>query len=491
VPTANFNKLVSNLTSADKSILAWDVLDIAKWINYMAATRITQETDDVWANLCVYLNNETGTWWPGAYDMNLSFGQYYREAGWTAQSLPGEIANIDTFKSHPLYGGSQVRVYNKGTANLFTGGGGTDANYNGAFDAIYGDAKLRGMHLRRLRTLMDSYLMAPGTAQANTPIWQMFATQTNAMYATACLDRAKWTDRYAGNASIINPWGNNFYTDMIDGVNSIWANYIVPRRTHLYVTHSVTNATYDADNVFTAVSDGKVVCYNAGIPEAQPAGLNVRISRRIVDAAGVNTYIKVDNPNAIFIDVSDWIITDGSTTIQIEPGTVIPPAGALYLVADRKAFTAAHPRAQVLLQGNIAEELISSNAAITITDTDSYVAAKYTSAATAPNNEAITEDADPFAEPTEPTIGLLSDGSYASLTIEPGVDEGEPSILVIPFAAKAGFTYTLKKSTTLETPVDEWTAVDGLEQITVDVDMDTAFRVPMTDDSAFFVISVE
>ncbi|MBQ8571026.1 MAG: DUF2341 domain-containing protein [Kiritimatiellae bacterium] len=489
--TDNFKALVSDLTSNNKSVIAWDILDIAKWINYMAATRITQETDDVWGNLCVYLHNETGTWWPGAYDMNLSFGQYYREAGWTAQSLPGEIANIDTFKSHPLYGGSQVRVYNKGTANLFTGGGGTDANYNGAFDAIYGDAKLRGMHLRRLRTLMDTYLMAPGTAQANTPIWQMFATQTNAMYATACLDRAKWTDRSAGNAGIINPWGNNFYTNMIDGVNSIWTNYIVPRRTHLYVTHSAANADYDSANVFTAVSDGKVVCYNAGIPDAQPAGLKVRISRRIVDANGVNSYIKVDNPNAIFLDVSDWTISDGTTIVILEPGTVIPPAGALYLVVDRKAFTAAHPQAQVLLQGNIVADLLTSDAAITVTDTADFVAATYSNLATAPANEAITEDADPFADPTKPTIGLLSDGSYASLSIEPGENEGDPSVLVIPFAAEAGFTYTLKMSTTLETPTDEWAAAEGVEQIIPADDGNAAFRIPMTEDAAFFIISVE
>ena len=76
------------------------------WINYMAATRITQETDDVWGNLCVYRHNKTGTWWPGAYDMNLSFGQYYKEAGWT-DFWGGEISNEDTFKCHPLYGGSQ------------------------------------------------------------------------------------------------------------------------------------------------------------------------------------------------------------------------------------------------------------------------------------------------------------------------------------------------------------------------------------------------
>ena len=497
--TANFRTLVANLTSADKSVLAWDILDVAKWINYMAATRITQEMDDVWGNLCVYLHNETGTWWPGAYDMNLSFGQYYREAGWTAQGLPGEVADADTLKSHPLYGGSQVRVYNKGTTSLFTGGGNVNVNYNGAFDAIYGDPLLRGMHLRRLRTLMDAYLKEPGTAQADTPIWQFFVSQTNAMYETACLDRAKWTDlngKYGtdGNTpNIINPWGNKFYRDMIDGVNSVWDNYIVPRRTHLYVTHSAANETFiDTNTVFTVVEGGSVVCHNAGIPDAQPAGLKVRVSRRIVDADGTNTYVKVDNPNAIFLDVSGWTVSDGTTTTTLEPGTVIPPAGALYLVADRKAFTAAHPRAQVLLQGNVKAALVSSDATITVTDADGAVAATYAKPSAAPAGEAITEGADPFAaDPTQPVIGKLSDGTFGSLSVEPGENEGDPSVLVIPFAAEAGFTYTLKTSASLLVPVEEWAGVQGVEPIVLSADGDAAFRVPMTGDAAFFVITAE
>ena len=489
--TANFQTLVSNLKSSDKSVLAWDILNVPMWINYMAATRITQEMDDVWGNLCVYLHNETGTWWPGAYDMNLSFGQYYVEGGWTK----GIVASDDQQKSHPLYGGSQVRMYQKGKTDLFTGGGGADANYNGAFDAIYGDPLLRGMHLRRLRTLMDAYLKAPGTAPADTPLWQFFATQTNAMHATALLDRAKWTGMNTG--SKIDNWTSAEWTafraEPTKGVDEIWNNYIVPRREHLYVTHSAANETFiDTNTVFTAVVDGAFVSYNAGIPDAQSAGLKVRVSRRIVDADGTNTYVKVDNPNAIFLDVSGWTVSDGTTTVTLEPGTVIPPAGALYLVADRKAFTAAHPRAQVLLQGNIKAALVSSDATITVTDTASFVAATYAKAAVAPGEEAISEAADPFADPTQPVIGSRTGSDeLIGLSIEPGENEGDPSVLVIPFAAEAGFTYTLKTSQSLLVPVAQWTAASGVDTITVDTDKDVAFRVPMTGTAAFYVISVE
>ena len=494
LPTDSFRALVSDLRSSDRSVLAWDILNIPMWINYMAATRITQETDDVWGNLCVYRHNKTGTWWPGAYDMNLSFGQYYKEAGWT-DFWGGEISNEDTFKCHPLYGGSQVRVYNKGTTTVATVGGGSDVNYNGAFDAIYGDAKLRGMHLRRLRTLMDAWLKEPGTAQADTPIWQFFASQTNAMAETAGLDRAKWRNITSGG--VINNWGGeygtNFKTNIVEGVEAIWNKYLVPRRTHFYVTHSATNATYDANNIFTVVDGGTVVCHNAGIPESQPAGLKVRVSRRVLDADGTNTYIKVDNPNAIFLDVSEWTVSDGTTTVVLEPGTVIPPAGALYLVADRKAFTAAHPRAQVLLQGNIKATLVSSDAAITVTDADGANAAVYGKDAAEPGEEAITEDADPIsADPKQPVIGSRTGSDeLVGLSIVKGEGDDDNMYLVIPFAAEAGFTYTLKTSTSLLTPVSEWGAAAGVDAISLSADGDAEFRVQMNGTAAFFVISVE
>ena len=315
------------------------------------------------------------------------------------------------------------------------------------------------------------------------------------MFETACLDRAKWRNITSGG--VLNIWGGeygkNFRTNIVEGINLIWNNYIVPRRQHLYVTHSVTNATYDADNIFTVVEGDVVVCHNAGIPEPQPAGLKVRVARRVLDADGTNTYVKVDNPNAIFLDVSGWTISDGETTVALEPGTVIPPAGALYLVADRKAFTTAHPRAQVLLQGNIKAALVSSGAALTVTDADGATAAASSAVATAPGEETITEDADPFsAEPSQPVIGSRTGSDeLVGLSIVKGEGDDDNMYLVIPFAAEAGFTYTLKTSTSLLAPVSEWGAAAGVPAISRETAGDAEFRVPMNGTAAFFVISVE
>ena len=342
---------------------------------------------------------------------------------------------------------------------------------------------------------MDAWLKEPGTAKEDTPIWQFFASQTNAMFKTASLDRAKWRNITSGG--VLNIWGGeygkNFRTNIVEGINLIWDNYIVPRRQHLYVTHSATNATYDADNVFTAVEGSVVVCHNAGIPEPQPAGLKVRVSRRVLDADGTNTYVKVDNPNAIFLDVSGWTVSDGATTVTLAPGTVIPPAGALYLVADRRAFTAAHPRAQVLLQGNIKAALVSSGNALTVTDADGATAATSSAAATAPGEEAVTEDADPFsAEPKLSVAGPRAGfDKVGGLSTVKGEGNDGNTYLVIPFAAKAGFTYTLKTSTSLLTPVAEWAPAAGVAPISPSSDGDAEFRVPVSGMSAFFVISAE
>lgn len=57
--------------------------DLPAWINYLAATKITQEGDDAWGNVGAYWDNAklldggvrgTGTWRPIAWDMNCAWG---------------------------------------------------------------------------------------------------------------------------------------------------------------------------------------------------------------------------------------------------------------------------------------------------------------------------------------------------------------------------------------------------------------------------------
>ena len=171
--------------------------DLPAWINYLALARITHENDDVWANLSAYYDiNGLGTWKPLAYDMNLSFGQYYNDVS----GMSGITADDDAFKSHPFYGGYHVRVEALKTDK---------SRCCRAVEAVWQSAKFRRLYLRRLRTLMDEILKEPGTAKEATPFWQYASSITNAIVADAALDRAKTP--IGSSCNKIWNWGNSAY----------------------------------------------------------------------------------------------------------------------------------------------------------------------------------------------------------------------------------------------------------------------------------------
>ena len=77
------------------------------------------------------------------------------------------------------------------------------------------------------------------------------------------------------------------------------------------------------------------------------------------------------------------------------------------------------------------------------------------------------------------------------LSVVKGEGDDDTMYLVIPFAAKAGFTYTLRSSASLLAPTSEWSAAAGVETISLTADGDAEFRAPMNGTAAFYVISVE
>ena len=92
----------------------------------------------------------------------------------------------------------------------------------------------------------------------------------------------------------------------------------------------------------------------------------------------------------------------------------------------------------------------------------------------------------------QPVIGSRTGtDELVGLSIEKGEGGDETMYLVIPFAAKAGFTYTLKSSASLLAPTSEWSAAAGVETISLTADGDAEFRAPMNGTAAFYVISVE
>ncbi|MBQ3746934.1 MAG: CotH kinase family protein, partial [Kiritimatiellae bacterium] len=327
--------------------------DLPAWINYLASARITQEMDDVWANVCAYYDNPdmkegvrgTGTWMPLGYDFNVSLGQFYVEHGMTPTGLS---STNDWFKSHPLYGGWTVKVGNNG---------------NNGFEAVLQSPKFRRLFLRRLRTLMDQELKEPGTSEADTPFMSKMHEMSELMRSDSALDHAKWPDDDTDDK--IDVWTNTTRPANMDaGIQDIWDNYVVPRREHLYVTHSVTNP---------AKTIGYGSNLNAGIPEAQSPietlAPNISISNlTALDAdeaeeLGVagqlydTEVVVIRNDNAEVVDMSGWRLAF-SVDFTFPAGTVCDANDSIYIVADRRAYIDAH-------DAELTDQVIVGNATFT------------------------------------------------------------------------------------------------------------------------------
>ena len=363
--SAALSSSTTDATGLDNAALTKFVVqkfDLPAWLNYLASAKITQEMDDVWANICAYYDNPAmlegargkGTWMPLGYDFNISFGQYYQgDIG----SKIGLMSNQDWFKSHPFYGGNRVRCWRQ--SNM-TG----TCNYgNDGFEAVWQSAKFRRLYLRRLRTLMDQELKAPGTPEGEVPFMVKLREMADLMRADSVLDLAKWPDD--GSDSAIDVWPSGTRpADMDAGVSEIWDSYVVPRREHLYVTHSVTNTA-------------KVVGYgsnlNAGIPEAQSPisalAPNIYVSNLTAldaeqaQALGVagqfygKEVVVVQNDNAEAVDMSGWRLAF-SVDFTFPAGTVCDANDSIYIVADRRAYIAAH-------DAELTDQVIVGNATFT------------------------------------------------------------------------------------------------------------------------------
>ena len=338
--------LNDNSTDLDKFVV--EKFNLPAWINYLASARITQEMDDVWANVCAYYDDAemkegsrgTGTWMPLGYDFNLSFGQwYFNDVGGTRFGL---MSNQDWFKSHPLYGGTEILCHKGETSSTTVGLAG-----NSGFEAIYQSAKFRRLYLRRLRTLMDQQLKEPGTAEASTPFMAKMREMADLMRTDAALDLEKWPNN--GSDDAIDVWPSNGRPANMDaGIQDIWDNYVVPRREHLYVTHSVTN---------TAKEIGYGSNLNAGIPKAQSPvealAPNISISNlTALDAAeaealGVSgqlydtEVVVIRNDNDEVVDMSGWRLAF-SVDFTFPAGTVCDANDSIYVVADRRAYVTSH-----------------------------------------------------------------------------------------------------------------------------------------------------
>jgi len=313
------NAISESLSTGQRFTNLLDRLDLPQVISYMVAARFAHENDDAWANMSIYHDNDGDDLWRIIpFDMNLSWGAAFMDSG----DYSGIQVTNDNIKSFPLYGSSQAVPASGGSA------------WNRLYDAIFTVPQTREMFLRRMRTVLDAYVLPPGSITADSPIYQKVIQWRDRIATEASLDRSWWGWPGKGGQCNFDPGIN-----LNDGVNSLLTDFLAKRRLHFYGKHSVTNTTLPM---------GISKTQNAGIPLAQPANATLSIVGWDYNPASGNQneeYLQLRNDHAYAVDISDWILS-GGIRFQFAKGTVVPANSSIYVSPDVKAFRqrATNPR---------------------------------------------------------------------------------------------------------------------------------------------------
>ncbi len=266
----------------------FDNIDLPSVVNFMATSVVVQDIDRWATNFYVYRDSDgTGEWMFLPWDVDLTFGPNVLNTDTIVANQDG--GNLRA--SHPLLG-SEAFPYARTTL------------WNGLLNAVFTTPRTLEMFYRRLRSVSDQILVT-----------QYFPDRIDAlqadMAADVLLDRARW----GGNAH----FGNSDPSMQSVGTR-IKNEYIVPRRTHLLVTHG---------------GAGKV-------PASQPAAPTINFGAiEYNPSSGVQDqeYIELVNPNSFSVDLSGWVLS-GGVDFTLRQGTVVPAGGSLYLSPDVTAFRA-------------------------------------------------------------------------------------------------------------------------------------------------------
>jgi len=269
----------------------YDNVDVAQVVNFLAVRIITGDVDCCHKNY--YLYRDTGfsnEWQMWPWDVDLSFGRVWNSAEtyWNEDLLPN--------------------------TGLFVGQG------NRLPDAIFNTSETRQMYLRRIRTLMDEFLMAPGTPEEELYFEPRIDVLAALIAPDAALDAAKWGSDAWGNGSTAACCPQSLW----EAAEELKSYYLPERRRQLF-NRSVSGAHE--------------------LPYPQPA-------RAVINFGTIDTnpfsgnlheqYIQLRNLNRLAVDISGWTLSRGQDPNDLlftfRGGTVIPADGTIYVAANRVAF---------------------------------------------------------------------------------------------------------------------------------------------------------
>jgi hypothetical protein len=251
-----------------RRLYAYDNVDLAASVNYLASLVVVGISDNGHKNYYVYRDTEgSGEWRPLPWDVDLSAGRRFN--------------STDRYFDDTFFNNLWVR------------------NPNRLWELIHNTPEYRDMYLRRIRTLIDDVLLAPGTSYAND--W--YSQKANewadlldpaGVTSDADLDYAKW-----------GSWGNN--NEVRPASTRIINEWLPAKRSYLF----------DPARSYSGET----------IPPTQSATPNITLETvDFLPASGnqEEEYLVLKNGEATAIDISGWAL-DNAIDYTFPPGTVIPP----------------------------------------------------------------------------------------------------------------------------------------------------------------------
>jgi hypothetical protein len=295
--TALINNLDESIPMTNRVLYAWDNLDLPQTASYFADMALASSQDVAKKNYYLYRDSDgTGEWAITPWDVDLTWGRNWIDAG--------------GYFTDTIYTNNVLTFYNQAQqANSPT---------NRLFSLFFGNDDFRQMYLRRLRTLMDTILMPPGTP-TNTlviePLIRQYESKLNPLGISpsdTALDYSAW-----------GPWwGNTSLSQFPNFAEQIVSTFLPGRRNYLYSTNATLNGF--------------------PIPAAQPANAVILIASWDYNPVSGNQneqYVELRNTNSYPVDVSNWHLIGGIEFTML-PGTIIPAGKSLYLAANVNAFRA-------------------------------------------------------------------------------------------------------------------------------------------------------
>ncbi|MBM3847103.1 MAG: hypothetical protein FJ405_12570, partial [Verrucomicrobia bacterium] len=267
----------------------YDNLNIPEVVNYLATMTLTGNTDCCHKNYYFYRDTEgTGEWMMLPWDQDLSFGRVW--------------SGGPTYWDDTMYTNTALRV---GGNNRVPG-------------AIFSNPGFDQMYLRRLRTLMEELLQAPGTPAHLLKYERTINEVLPTLIPDAALDLVKW-GTFSGDPTNGSQTDNRNRQTVEQAANILKHEYLPGRRNWLFNSSE-----------------------NAQIPRSQPSNPNLLFGAFEFNPPSGNQdeeYFTLINTNRVFIDISHWKI-QGAVEMTFQGGTIIPTNGTLYVAADVRRFRA-------------------------------------------------------------------------------------------------------------------------------------------------------